>query len=321
MCLRVLLGVSLSFWEQVLGGTYICRHGEASGFFCLLILDVPFSLYKFQIEITYPNRGSLKMAEHIISSGIISDGIIFENELLTVLDGGVQFVPDIKAGPTQIIYLDFDGELTRYHNADLNMEIDDVQVEDSMLTPERIAGIIASLNTDFSVYNVLFTSERPKDTAYSTIFVGRTTAFDQYGRFAGLAETVDSGNRIKNDNAFVMLDATSSDSNIVSTISHEAEHLIGTLDHCGDGLARYAEDEEHEKNPGFIYYYYVNNHSLTGNLTSSASLIQYESSRTIVSSSYRDDGGDAYVCLGSRYDKANSTMVNASGCLVVSQKG
>ena len=51
--------------------------------------------------------------DYIISSGIISDGIIFENELLTVHDGGVQFVPDMKAVPTQIIYLDFDGELTR----------------------------------------------------------------------------------------------------------------------------------------------------------------------------------------------------------------
>ena len=33
MCLYVLLGVSLSFWEQVLGRTYTSTHGEASGFF------------------------------------------------------------------------------------------------------------------------------------------------------------------------------------------------------------------------------------------------------------------------------------------------
>ena len=33
LCLRVLLGVSLSFREQVLGGTYIIVHGDASGFF------------------------------------------------------------------------------------------------------------------------------------------------------------------------------------------------------------------------------------------------------------------------------------------------
>ena len=33
LCLRVLLGVSLSFWEQVLGGTHVFTHGDASGFF------------------------------------------------------------------------------------------------------------------------------------------------------------------------------------------------------------------------------------------------------------------------------------------------
>jgi hypothetical protein len=32
--LRVLLGVSLSFLEQVVGWTFIITHGEASGFFC-----------------------------------------------------------------------------------------------------------------------------------------------------------------------------------------------------------------------------------------------------------------------------------------------
>ena len=34
LCLRVLLGVSLSLREQVLGGTYIIVHGDSSGFFC-----------------------------------------------------------------------------------------------------------------------------------------------------------------------------------------------------------------------------------------------------------------------------------------------
>ena len=185
----------------------------------------------------------------IISGGGIS-GTIPENELMTTINGGVRVVldletdpadRDLQAAPRQIIYLDFDGELTQYRNADLNLSIDNVQVTDSRLTRERIAGIIAGLNTAFSVYDVVFASERPKDTAYSTIFVGRTNAFDQYGSFAGLAETVDLGNRIKDDNAFVLLDAANTDSDIVSTIAHEAEHLIGTLDHGGNGLDRYAK--------------------------------------------------------------------------------
>ena len=35
MCLRVLLGVSLSFQKQVLGRTFILAYGESSGFFYL----------------------------------------------------------------------------------------------------------------------------------------------------------------------------------------------------------------------------------------------------------------------------------------------
>ncbi|MDD6337875.1 MAG: AIDA repeat-containing protein, partial [Lentisphaeria bacterium] len=258
---------------------------------------------------------------YIISSGESSNGIILNNDSMTVLNGGIQFVPDMKAVPTQIIYLDFDGELTRYRNADLNIGIDEVQIEDSRLTPERIAGIVSTLNTQFAGQNVLFTASRPKDTMYSTIFVGRTTAFDQYGRFAGLAETVDLGNQIKNDNAFVLLNASNSDSDIVSTIAHEVEHLIGILDHGGEGLVRYADNEEDKKTPGYIYYYKTNNHTLTGNLDSSVSLAHYESSRTIVSSRYQSDGGDSYVSIGKNYVKANGTTINSNGSMYVYSGG
>ena len=241
---------------------------------------------------------------YIISSGKSSDGIIINNGPLTTTNGGVQVVLDLPALPRQIIYLDFDGELTRYRNSDLDMVIDDVQVEHSNLTEERIEGIIASLNTKFSVYNVLFTSKRPKDTAYSTIFVGRTSAFDQYGSFAGLAETVDSGNRIKDDNAFVLLDAASADSDIVSTILHEAGHLLGTLDHGGAGLDRYA---------AYTYQYTLNNCTLSGVLTSKCLLSHYSSDITIVYSRGNNDETDSYICLGSRYDRANSVTL-CSGC-------
>ena len=255
------------------------------------------------------------MAEYIISSGNSSNGIILANDSMTVLDGGVQFIPDMKGVPTQIIYLDFDGELTRYRNADLNLEIDNVQVEDSRLTPERIAGIVASLNAQFAGQNVLFTSERPKDTAYSTIFIGKTSAFNQYGSFAGLAETVDLDNRIKNDNAFVLLDASNSDSEIVSTIAHEAGHLLGTLDHGGDFLAHYAKDEGNQKNPGYIYYYYVNNCTLNGISAGAVSLYHYDTDKSIVSSCYQSDGGDSHVCIGSRYDKAIMVSLAAAASM------
>ena len=69
------------------------------------------------------------------------------------------------------------------------------------------------------------------------------------------------------------------------------------------------DEKEDEKHPGYIYYYRVNNCTLTGNLTSTVSLTHYESSRTIVSSSYRSDGGDAYVSDGKYYDDAHDVFL------------
>ena len=150
--------------------------------------------------------------------------------------GGVQVVPQIAA--VQYVYLDFDGELTDYNGEILT--IDGVEVRDSKLTQARIADILAELNKKYASRNVIFVTEKPENVEYSTIFIGKTEAFDRYGSFAGVAETIDHGNQIKNDNAFVNLDSTATDEQIISTISHETCHLLGILDHGGDELARYA---------------------------------------------------------------------------------
>ena len=128
-------------------------------------------------------------------------------------DGGVQTVPEIAV---QYVYLDFDGALTSYNGEILT--VDDVEVQDSSLTEERILKIIAELNKKYAAQNVVFVSERPQTDEYSTIFVGKNSAFDEYGNFVGLAETIDSGNKNKKDNAFVMLDSTDSDGQIISMI-------------------------------------------------------------------------------------------------------
>ena len=150
-------------------------------------------------------------------------------------NGGVQYVPQIAV---QYMYLDFDGELTSYNGEILT--VDNVEVKDSSLTEERIAYIVAELNAKYAAQNVIFVTEKPQNIEYSTIYIGKTEAFAPYGNFAGLAETIDKGNQIKNDNAFVMLDSTASNETIISTISHETDHLLGTLDHGGEGLAAYA---------------------------------------------------------------------------------
>ena len=152
-----------------------------------------------------------------------------------IANGGLQYVPQLAV---QYVYLDFDGELTSYNGEILT--VDNVEVKDSSLTEERIAYIVAELNAKYAAQNVIFVTEKPQNIEYSTIYIGKTEAFSPYGSFAGLAETIDTNNTNKTDKAFVMLDSTASDEQIISTISHETDHLLGTLDHGGEDLAAYA---------------------------------------------------------------------------------
>ena len=143
-----------------------------------------------------------------------------------IANGGVQYVPQIAI---QYVYLDFDGELTSYNGEILT--VDNVEVKDSSLTEKRITDIVAELNAKYANKNVIFVTERPTVTEYSTIYIGKTDAFSPYGNFAGLAETIDEGNQNKNDKAFVVLDSIDSNKQIVSTIVHETNHLLGKLSH------------------------------------------------------------------------------------------
>ncbi|MBE6368441.1 MAG: hypothetical protein E7052_11145, partial [Lentisphaerae bacterium] len=159
-------------------------------------------------------------------------------EYSIISDGGLQVVPQI-AVVQQIIYLDFDGELTSYNGEILT--VDNVEVQHSELSEERINNILKVLNEKYSDQNVIFVTEPPADTQYSTIYIGKTEAFNKYGNFAGLAETIDQNNANKTDKAFVMLDAANSNEEIINTISHESNHLLGTLNHGGEALEQYAE--------------------------------------------------------------------------------
>ena len=152
-------------------------------------------------------------------------------------NGGMQYIPQIAA-VQQIVYLDFDGENTSYNGEILALE--NVEVQSSELSAERIAFIVAELNARFAGQNLLFVTERPAAGEYSTVFVGKTDSFSDSGNIAGIAETIDRNNANKSDKAFVMLDASNSDEEIISVIAHEVGHLTGTLEHGGEGLAAYA---------------------------------------------------------------------------------
>ena len=121
--------------------------------------------------------------------------------------------------------------------ASVNIFIDNITVDDSGFDSTAISYIVAALNAQFDD-DVVFTAELSETDEYSTIYIGITSAFDAYGDFLGLAETIDSGNQIHDDNAFVFLNSTVSVELVTSVIAHETEHLVNGLEHDVDGLEK-----------------------------------------------------------------------------------
>ena len=173
-----------------------------------------------------------------------------------ILDSGLQSVPEFSA--PQVIYLDFDGESAKYEGEIL--AIGKVTVQDSGIEAERAAGIAAKLNEFHAGKGVIFVTDRPAAGEYSTIYVGKSGEITEKGDFAGLSESVDYGNKNSSDNAFVLLDASASDDFIVDVISHEAGHLLGTIDHGGEGLSAYAYGKTYNVSSGDV----VSDVTLTG---------------------------------------------------------
>ena len=129
----------------------------------------------------------------------------------------------------QVIYLDFKGATNvAYNNEALNIHVNGIDVADSGLDQTRINQVIAELNTTYAGSGVFFTVTAPTARLYSTVYVGSAgSAFAQYGNFLGLSETIDTGDKIKNDNAFVFSDKIASADQLAATIAHEAGHLLG----------------------------------------------------------------------------------------------
>ncbi|MBP5640649.1 MAG: hypothetical protein J6X55_14295, partial [Victivallales bacterium] len=162
------------------------------------------------------------------------------SEEVFTLNSGIQTVISQLVAP-QIVYLDFDGAETSYVNRDLDIAVSNVVVDDSGFDTAAITLIVETLNAQFGD-DVVFTAELPTGRAFSTVYIGVTSAFDEYGSFLGLAETIDSGNQIHDDNAFVLLDSSANAQMVVSVIAHETEHIVHGMDHGGEGLNRYASD-------------------------------------------------------------------------------
>ncbi len=164
-----------------------------------------------------------------------------ESQILVASGSGIQtIVPQLAVASPQVVYLDFDGAETSYYSRDLDIFIDNITVDDSGFDSETISLIVATLNEQFGD-DIVFTADIPYTDGYSTIYVGVTSAFEDYGDFLGLAETIDSGNQIHDDNAFVMLNSMASLDLVTSVIAHETEHIVNGKEHGRKGLGKYAE--------------------------------------------------------------------------------
>ncbi|MCF6176019.1 MAG: hypothetical protein L3J71_09655 [Victivallaceae bacterium] len=130
---------------------------------------------------------------------------------------GLELVdPNADYSGTQTIFIDFDGaENVSYDNDALGIYINDITVAHSGLSAAEQIKILTDLNATFADTGVFFTTEYAEYAEYSTIYVGQatgqaTTTTDEWtlmtGDFQGLAETIDAGNLIKNDEAFVFYD-------------------------------------------------------------------------------------------------------------------
>ncbi|CAM5793933.1 LEPR-XLL domain-containing protein [Rhizobacter fulvus] len=175
--------------------------------------------------------------------------MLLSSDLLPGLGAGVGYSP----APVQIFYIDADGAEHVDYRGPVRVEGIDVAAftTSGALAGQESAVLAATLATlddlDFGP-NVRFTTDRPTDGAFSTIYLGGDGAsFAPWGQFYGLSEAEDLGNLNPEDNAFVFsasmtwaeLSLPDVAAQLATTIAHEAGHLLGTLaahDADGDNL-------------------------------------------------------------------------------------
>ncbi|MEZ5299667.1 MAG: LEPR-XLL domain-containing protein [Verrucomicrobiales bacterium] len=138
----------------------------------------------------------------------------------------------------QVFHLDFDGASGVLYEGPVDVPAFDVpgfEAPDGMDRNELIAAIVASLNDLYGGSGVTFTTEIVEGE-HSTIYVGGDgREFSGWGRFRGLAESVDILNINRSDKALVFSEVILEDvgsaseavDEMVAVIAEEAAHLLG----------------------------------------------------------------------------------------------
>ena len=130
------------------------------------------------------------------------------------------------AGSVQYVYLDFDGERTKYNNQDLKQSFY-VTVRDPAFTEAQKNAILSGLNEKYSSSGIVFTTTKPGGS-YSTLYYGQCDSFNRYGDFFAVSESCDTMNKRSDDNAFVLLDSSYSTDQIISVSAQMTDMLTGS---------------------------------------------------------------------------------------------
>ncbi|MDD3153880.1 MAG: pre-peptidase C-terminal domain-containing protein [Victivallaceae bacterium] len=142
----------------------------------------------------------------------------------------------------QIVFLNFDGASTSYRNDSLELDFK-VEVQSASFSTEEKLAILSALAEKYRDQDVQFTLSKPDSgQKYSTVYIGQNDAFEPYGGFDGIAETIDAGNRTADDNAFVIARPDWSAEQVVEVAGHELDHILLGKEHEGSSgtLADYA---------------------------------------------------------------------------------
>lgn len=185
------------------------------------------------------------------------------------LPGMVLADPRADQFKDQVVFLDFDGAADVTFNGLIVVEGIDVPAFEAPgqlagLEGQIISDVLGRLEATFAGTGIIFTTAHPDlSSSFSTVLIGGDdSAFREHGSFIGLAETIDIGNQINNDNAYVFSEHVPLDA-LADTVAHEIGHLLG-YKHVhdaipGDDIRDYAQDykqslRSNENNPTYGSY-------------------------------------------------------------------
>lgn len=150
------------------------------------------------------------------------------------------FISNFGFSARQVVFLDFDAGFLEFDS--LLSDSGGLTLPGAGYSAAQEAQVLAAVQEIYADFQVDFVAEEPVSGAFSTVHIGGSVS-DLPGVLSaadglfGLAEKIDSGNRDKSDNAFVLAGEVGSDPDdlllVAQAAAHEAGHLFG-LRHVSD---------------------------------------------------------------------------------------